>query len=207
MKKDLDNKTNKSNIKIPNPKNVIDAPVVDLKNEIKKGRKKNNKKDIVEIPKKSENDKEVEPESLGGAYKEFEFKRFCFWLCMPTMFKGKDMETLQEKFFIDDEDMVELCGLKTMQEFSMKYNVSPDTLTEWKKKAKGTDLFQYVQEWAKKVNKNVVASAYRSAMSKDPKAFQDRKLMLQLGGWSEEQTVNVKGEGLFDILKKGFNIQ
>ena len=54
---------------------------------------------------------------------------------------------------------------------------------------------------------DVDKSTYRSAMSKDPKAHQDRKLMLQLDGWSEEQNINVKGEGLFDILKKGLDIK
>lgn len=176
------------------------------KDLVNKGKDKSEEKEI--SPSKTENGQKGENENQPDARKkEFEFQRFCFWLCMPTMFKGKDFETLQEKFFIDDEEMLELCQIKTMQDFAIKYNVHNDTLTDWKRKAKQTDLFKYVQDWAKTVNKNVVASAYRSAMSKDPKAHQDRKLMLQLGGWSEEQTVNVKGEGLFDILKKGLNIQ
>lgn len=140
--------------------------------------------------------------------KKHEYELFCAWLSIPTMFKGKTAEDLQNQFFVDDEEMQALCEIKTMKEFSMKYNVAPDTLTVWRKRAHASGLFKYIQEWSQKLAKNVVASAYRSAMSKDPKAHNDRKLMLQIGvGWSEEQTVNVKSEGLFDILKKGLDIK
>ena len=130
-----------------------------------------------------------------------EFERFCLWLCMPTMFKGKTANELQESFLIDDEEMQELCAIRTQTEFSEKYNVNKNTLTDWKLKAKKTDMFKFVQDWARRLQKNVVASTYRSAMQKDPKAHQDRKLMLQLGGWSEENVTNVKIEGLADIIK------
>jgi len=166
-----------------------------------KNKEKSAETGVATIPTNTENDKG------GDVYKEREFARFCLWLSMPTMFRGEAKEELEKKYFIDDEEVQELCAIKTMGQFAETYGIHRDTLTDWKVKAKNTDLFRYVQAWAKTVSKNVVASAYRSAMSKDPKAFQDRKLMLQLTGWSEEQTVNVKGEGLFDILKKGLNIQ
>ena len=136
-----------------------------------------------------------------ASHKPREFARFCLWLVMPTMFKGKEQEKLQTEFFIDDEEMHELCQIKTMAQFAEIYGVHAGTLSEWKQKAKKTDLFMYIKEWTRTVSKNVVASTYRSAMAKDPKAHLDRKLMLQLAGWSEENTTNIRFEGLTDMIK------
>lgn len=140
-------------------------------------------------------------------FRQAEFDRYCLWLSIPTMFKGQTAEKLQEVYFIDDEEMQELCAIRNHGEFCEKYNVHRNTLVHWKIKAKDTDLFRYVQDWAKKLAKNVTASAYRSAMSRDPKAHQDRKLMLSLGGWNEEQQVNLKGEGLAEFFKRTLDIK
>lgn len=164
------------------------------------------KKALKKIVTKREN-KETVKKDKPVAYKEFEFTRFCLWLSMPIMFRGNTVEELETKYFIDDAEMQELCAIKNQNEFCERYNVHKNTLTVWRARAKETDLFRYVQDWAKKLGKNVVASTYRSAMSRDPKAHQDRKLMLSLGGWNEEQQVNLKGEGLAEFFKRTLDIK
>lgn len=152
-------------------------------------------------------EKTKEDKTVESPYMKQLFETFCIWCAMPTMFRGRKPDELESKYFIDDESLHELCQIKNLTQFAEHYKIDRNTLTQWKKIVETRDVFQDIRKWVRKVNKNVVASTYRSAMSKDPKAHQDRKLMLQLDGWSEEQNINVKGEGLFDILKKGLDIK
>jgi hypothetical protein len=64
-----------------------------------------------------------------------------------------------------------------------------------------------IKLWVDTVLKNVMASTYRSAMSKDPKAFQDRKLMMQFGGWMEKIGVKHQAEGLAELIKQDLGIK
>lgn len=138
---------------------------------------------------------------------EKEFDLYCLWKSLPPMLRFTDTDKLQTQFFIDDEGILELCSLKTQKDFANYFGIHQDTLTDWNKRVKNLDPLTGIKEWVKTVTKNVVMSTYRSAMSKDAKAHQDRKLMLQLSGWSEESNLNLKGEGLFDILKRELNDQ
>lgn len=134
-----------------------------------------------------------------------EFELYCIWKQLPPMLKAETAETLEKKYFIDDELIVKLCGIRYQKDFADFFGISEDTMTRWNLKMKSRDPLIDIKEWVKTLTKNVVMSTYRSSMSKDPKAHQDRKLMLQLGGWAEDSNLNVRGEGLFDILKREIN--
>lgn len=167
-----------------------------------KGKNSQNSK-VDETPKKSEKAEKGEVSTWVVHAREFEL--YCIWKALPVMLKSESVKNLQEKYLIDDEDILELCQIRTQTAFANHFGLHIDTLTGWNKKIKDREPFGDIRKWVNTVMKNVMMSTYRSAMSKDPKAHADRKLMLNFTGWNEEQTLNIKGEGLFDILKREMN--
>ncbi len=160
----------------------------------------------LEVENEENTEKEVVPETA-NPYKSKAFDLFCIWKVMPPMFKGLSSDEIEKKYFVSDEELQTLAKIKTMGEFAEMYGVGRDTLTRWNRIYMKSDVIGYAREFAKRVANSVVASTYRSSMQKDPKAHQDRKLMLNLAGFNEEHDVNIQGEGLFDILKRGLNIK
>lgn len=139
-------------------------------------------------------------------YKAKEFEIYCLWRALPPFWKGLTEHELSKKFYIDDPDLVELLQISTQEEFSQKYDVNRDTLSAWNKKIKERNVLGDIQLWVAGVLKNVMASTYRSAMSKDPKAHNDRKLMMQFGGWIEKIGMSHNVEGLAEIIKRDLGI-
>lgn len=135
--------------------------------------------------------------------KEAEYKQFALWLSLPSLIKGKGTEEvkMRKQAGFDDPDILELLELETMQEVAKFLDVDKDTLTRWRKKLKASPVFEDIKLWVAGLTKNVVLATYRSAMSKDPKAHLDRKLMLQFAGWAEKLTVDHTAEGLAGIIK------
>lgn len=138
-----------------------------------------------------------------SVYKTEEYKKFALWLSLPSLIKGKDKDTLklQADAGFDDEEVLELLQLKTRTELAEKLGVHIDTLTDWAKRLQGSPMFEEIKLWVSGLLKNVVLATYRSAMSKDPKAHLDRKLMLQIGGWVEKLSVDHTAEGLAGIIR------
>lgn len=135
------------------------------------------------------------------------FELFCAWKILPPMFVGEIAEDLKKKFFLNDEEVIALASIDTMKQFAETFGVNKDTLTRWNKAYLDSDVIGYARKFSKKVTNSVMGATYRSAMQKDPRAHNDRKLMLNLAGYTEEQNVNVKGEGLFDFLKRSLKIE
>jgi len=166
------------------------------------------KKDAVTIRNNVQTDVEGEKvPQTENPYLSKTFDLFCMWKIMPPMFKGLTDDELENKYFVSDEEMQRLAKIKTMLQFAEVYGIDNHTCTRWNKIYMNSDVILYAREFAKRVTNSVVASTYRSAMAKDPKAHQDRKLMLNLAGFSEDHNVNLQGEGLFEILKKGLDIK
>lgn len=138
-----------------------------------------------------------------SVYKVEQYKKFALWLSLPSLIKGKDKDTikLQSDAGFDDEEILELLQLKTRTEVAQYLNIHIDTLTDWAKKLQGSPMFDEIKLWVSGLLKNVVLATYRSAMSKDPKAHLDRKLMLQIGGWVEKLSVDHTAEGLAGIIR------
>lgn len=140
-------------------------------------------------------------------YFQKEFEIYVLWKSLPPMLKGETPKDLEEVYFIDNEDLIELLQIRTQGQFADHFKLHKDTLTRWNKKLVDRDVFADIRAWSNSLMKNVIFSTYRSAMSKDPKANSDRKLFLQTGGWGEEMTVNAKGETLTELFKRGLGIE
>ena len=136
-------------------------------------------------------------------YKTSEYKKFALWLSLPSLIKGNDKDTLklQADAGFDDEEIIELLSFKTRMEVADFLKVDKATLSRWGKRMQGSPMFEEIKTWVNGLIKNVVLATYRSAMSKDPKAHLDRKLMMQLGGWVEKLTVDHTSQGLAGIIK------
>lgn len=136
-------------------------------------------------------------------YKTDEYRKFALWLSLPSLIKGKDKDALklQSDAGFDDEDILELLSMKTRLEVADFLKVDKGTLSLWAKRMQGSPMFEEIKTWVSGLLKNVVLATYRSAMSKDPKAHLDRKLMLQIGGWVEKLSVDHSAEGLAGIIK------
>lgn len=132
-----------------------------------------------------------------------QYKKYALWYSLPSILKGKTKEALdlQSVAGFDDDSVLELLALKTKGEVAKYLGVSSDAITDWSKKLQGSTMFEEMKLWVNGLMKNVVLSTYRSAMSSNPKAHQDRKLMLQLGGWVEKLSVDVTAQGLAGIVK------
>ena len=141
------------------------------------------------------------------AYLTKEFEIYAVWKQLPPMLKGTSPRDLEEKYFMDDEELIQLLQIRTQRAFADHYGLNEATVSRWNSKLADRDNFADIRAWSNKLMKNVVMSTYRAAMLKDPKANSDRKLFLQFGGWGEEINVNNKGETLTELFKRGLGIE
>lgn len=149
--------------------------------------------------------REDNPENDVILQKEFEV--YALWKSLPPILKGVTPRDLEDKFFLDDEELIQLLQLRTQRDFAKYFDLDEKTLWRWNGKLKDRDLFADIRAWSMKLQKNVVMSTYRAAMLKDPKANADRKLFSQINGWGEEMTVHNKGETLVELFKRGLGIE
>jgi len=138
---------------------------------------------------------------------EKQFVIYALWKSLPPMLRGETAAELEKKYFIDDEEIIQLLQIRTQRQFADHYDLNEKTLWRWNMKLKDRDLFADIRAWSNGLVKNVIMSTYRASMLKDPKASSDRKLFLQFAGWGEEMTVHNKGESLADIIKRDLGIK
>ena len=129
------------------------------------------------IAKESEKNKDLE-----GMGKPQDYLQFVEFMALPSF--------LREKVF----------GFKTGGDFGTKYNVSIDTLTDWKKKDGFWDRVKEARtKWVQEKVSDVLASLYRKII-KDGSAS-EVKLFLQYAGEFEE-TLRVEGVALGSKLNE-----
>lgn len=167
---------------------------------------RNKKKGSALVPFVSPTETPEEDDKLYIKYKR-EFDLYALWKSLPPMLRGVTPKDLEEKYFIDDEALIQLLQLRTQRAFADHFGFDEKTLYGWNKKLADRDTFADIRAWSNKLMKNVIMSTYRAAMLKDPKANSDRKLFLQFGGWGEEINVNNKGETLTELFKRGLGIE
>ena len=136
-----------------------------------------------------------------------EYEIYAVWKQLPPMLKGTTPRDLEEKYFMDDEDLIQLLQIRTQTAFAEKFNLNPATLYRWNLRLKDRDIFKDIRAWSTPLTKNVVMSTYRASVMKDPKANADRKLFLNLTGHNDEITVHNKGETLTELFKRGLGIE
>ena len=170
----------------------------------------------------TDNSKDVKKTGLiGDPIKKREFDLYVLWKSLPYYFKrppsiknrdGSYTSQTTDQFLdslgIDDEEIVELSQLKNQGQFAERYNVAPETLSDWNKVIKTRDMLSDTRAWALKLSKNVVLAMYNNALSsKNLNADRDRANFLKYGGWVEKTAHEIDaGETLagfiMEALKK-----
>jgi len=111
-----------------------------------------------------------------GVNKIAEFLKFVEFIALPAFLRK------------------EVFGYVTETEFTQAFNLSRDTVVEWKKK----DVFwgrveKQSKDWGKSKMSEVLASMYKKILSEG--SAKEVKLWLQyFGGWSEKRELEVKGK-------------
>jgi hypothetical protein len=147
-----------------------------------------------------------ETDGMGNFSYDERKELFKYWFSFPFFFKGMNRKQIEKRVGIDDDLSIELLSCKYMGDFAKKYDVHINTLTQWKKDILSDehyDPFREVKQWTQGLIKNIIAATYNSALAKDPKANQDRRLFLQLNGWVEKNaTEHTVPTTLMDTIKK-----
>lgn len=121
------------------------------------------------------------------------FELYQIWKSLPVVMLSKmRREDYLKTVGFDDEVVMDLAEIRTQKEFAEKYDLSPDTLTDWNKKLRDTgDQLGHIRNWANTLTKNLVMAMYMHALKKgDPQLY---KLWLQtVAQWSEKQIHEVE---------------
>lgn len=132
------------------------------------------------------------------------YETYCLWKSLPALFKYPPVDKagsrpapreFAEQMGIDDENILSLVDIKTQTQFAERFDVSPDTLTDWNKTLKVRNTSDDLRGWAKHLTKNVMLSLYNTCVRRGWAI--DAKLWLQyVEQWQEKSQVT---HGLGDI--------
>lgn len=135
------------------------------------------------IPKKSESEVVFNP------YKGQEYRLFLIWRSLPMEIKVGGRPYL-EKAGIDDDDLLALSDCRTLGDFSEKFGVSRDTLTDWKQKPVPPE-YEAIdwRTWAKQLTTSVVALLFEG-IQKDKDAPRIKLWLQAVDGYVEQSNIN-----------------
>ncbi len=133
--------------------------------------------------------------------KEKEYELFLVWRTMSRPMKELGEQYL-DQIGVNDEQIRELAGIKNQKEFAERYNVTPNTLANWKKEPVPQ---RYADISPKKWLKETVPEIYRLMFT----GFTDRKdpatgklLLESAGEYIQKSEVAVSGtQELFDKVQ------
>ena len=144
----------------------------------------------------TEEKKEITTESQGkprnrvpnNPYKKGDYKEFVRFYAMPSAYK-------REKF-----------GVGTETEFAKLKELSPETLTEWKKRPEfQNDVDIQLNKWGADKTPDVIAALYRTIL-KDGKASEVKLWLQYIKRWKEgmilEGTIETNENPLIELLDK-----
>lgn len=119
------------------------------------------------------------------------FETYALWRSLPMpILKQMTPEQIREKMGFDDDDVLELCDIKTQNEFAAKYGVHYTTISEWNKLIRERDPLYEAKGWARGLAKNVVLSMYNHAIRKGNPLLM--KLFFQvINDWEESSKVKM----------------
>lgn len=160
----------KGNIKVDNQVDNLKGIVVDqdnIKEVIAKAKKKLAKKTGRKNCENKEGKENDNPDNKPEDSKENKlFEIYKIWRSLPPVYKGMDKSKLKV-FGFDDEDFIsELLLIKTQTQFTEKFGVHINTLTNWNKKINDDGLGDYWKVWAKKLTANIMGAFGRRLISK-----------------------------------------
>lgn len=143
--------------------------------------------------------KNRENEPVFNPYKGQEYRLFLIWRSLPVTLRGISGEQAEERG-VKDPELVELIQCKTMSDFANRFQISLNTLTEWKKKDV-PDEYKVIdwRYWAKEFTSEVVFHLLESIREK--KKADSIKLWLQtVDGFVEETSVNNRANDALDAV-------
>ncbi len=146
-------------------------------------------------------------------YKKDVFELYCLWKSLPSFFrfppKGKDGKQPTPKEFvetmgIESDEIIELAQIRYQKDFAEKYNVLPDTLSDWNKTQQVRDSLSDIRAWARSLSKNVLMALYNKAI-RNGFAVEVKLFFQLIEGWEEKQRIehNYKGIESITIIKNG----
>lgn len=95
--------------------------------------------------------------------KKKEFETFAKWLAISPLWKLLNERELA-KIGVDDPEELWLLKIKKQLDFAKKFDVGPDTLSEWKDRKELWDLVdKYKKQWGKSKTPSVLAGFFRKA--------------------------------------------
>jgi len=159
-----------------------------------------------------QNQSENKPTIIEDVNRPHEFQLYVLWKSIPYYFKNPPVDKrtgtapsaldFMLSLGIDDDDLLEVGQLRNQGEFAVKYGINKDTLTHWNKKIALRNPLEDVQNWAKRLSKNVVMAMYNNALSKNLNADKDRLNFLKVTGWTELTRVEMEaGQTLAGLLR------
>lgn len=129
---------------------------------------------------------EKPPLLLGTRDYEEIYKLYAVWKSLPMVtIKKMTSEQIMRDVGIQDETILSLIDIHTQEQFSERYNVHRDTLTDWNKKIKKKDPLFEAKGWAQALTKNVMMSLYLATISKGD-AFLYKLWFQVMNDWSEK---------------------
>lgn len=146
-------------------------------------------------------------------YKADIFATYCLWKSLPTMVrfppltKEGNIQTSKEfmqAMGIEDESIFELADIKFQKDFAKKYDVSPETLTDWNRTQQVRESLADIRDWGRTLSKNVIFSLYNTIMKNG--SASEVKLFLQVvEQWEEKTKVEHTHKGIdkFIIIRNG----
>lgn len=140
--------------------------------------------------------------------KEYEFNKYKVWRAIPSLLRNPPMDKISRTrpeprdfaiaMGIEDEETLELVDIPTQKAFGERFNVHPDTLTDWNRTVAVVSSMEQVRNWATHLTKNVVLALYNNAIRKGN--MLEVKLWLQVvEGWEEKQKVEHEYLGVASV--------
>lgn len=153
----------------------------------------------IDMIRKSAKKQETKP--VFNPYKDQEYRLFITWRTLPVTLRGISSEDAELRG-IKDPELLELIQLKTHGDFSKRFQISMNTLTEWKNQPV-PDEFKTIdwRYWAREFTSEVIHHLLESI--RDKKKADSIKLWLQtVDGFVEETSVNTKANDALDEVAK-----
>jgi len=121
-------------------------------------------------------------------YKKGDYKVFIKFYAMPSVFRNEEY------------------GFKTETEFAKDKELSPETLTEWKKRKEfNNDVDIQLAKWGADKTPNVLAALYNTILA-DGKASEVKLWLQYIKSWKEgmvlEGTIETNENPLIELLDK-----
>lgn len=121
--------------------------------------------------------------------REKEYRLFLIWKALPLEIKNGGVAYLQ-KAGVDDEELLELCQVKTKLDFGKKYGLNKDTLTDWNRRPVPPEYkdidWRY---WARQFTTRVVSLLFEGIIE-DKDAARIKLWLQAVDGYVEQSSIN-----------------